>query len=240
MERRPFVRGLLAVALLFPSTRLALAQLPPLDHFKGYQASGPPGLANVTLIDQFHTEVVNLGLLNLFMPPVSKDGVPIIDPVTHFACYPITPAPLECRLVGTSDQFGPRQLQVNEARELCVPTEKNPGPVPTSLPRDHFKCYTASGPPVNQAHTLVDQFETEHVQVLQPVLFCNPVEKRHGCVRVPIRSPLEHLTCYAITPPGAPPGARPFRNQFGTGTVNIQPSVMLCVPSKKLQVGPCS
>jgi hypothetical protein len=172
--------------------------------------------------------------VDFFMPPVSKGGEPIFDEGTHMTCYGLVPAtpfgPLDLTV---DNQFGPQPITVFDARALCVPTDKLDDAIVPSAVRDHYKCYQASGFPVFTTKTLVDQFETENVTVLDPVMFCNPVVKDVGGDITPISDPTQHLTCYAIDPPGTTPGTKTIRNQFHQAAIDVFPSFALCVPSLK-------
>ena len=102
-----------------------------LDHYVCYDVtSGPPvGLANVTLTDQFHQEIVEVGDPRVFCNPADKiipdDGLPMYDPDNHLACYDIIPhvgaPPLE---VWANDQFGDSMFMVLQNELLCVPSTK--------------------------------------------------------------------------------------------------------------------
>ena len=138
-----------------------------------------------------------------------------------------------------SNQFGQQTLSVADARILAVPTGKGIPPVvapppPTDL--DHYKCYAASGPTlVNVLANLKDQFTSENVTVLRPVIFCNPVRKSHNGVATGILHPNIHLTCYTTSTSAFPGIAINIRNQFGVfNALGVRQPDLLCVPSLKL------
>jgi hypothetical protein len=197
----------------------------------------------------------------LFCNPVQKtfNGVttPILFPTAHLLMYTINPQPSTVRQVTVTNQFGGGQtLHTGRAEILAVPSGKSaiapsgafPGipPIPSPQFLDHFKCYQASGEPVVKGVvTLKDQFQTSTVELLRPVLFCNPVEKvtinsnaatAPSAVITPILHPTLHLTCYLTTPV---PFQQPvvYNNQFvmpGTvPTLLLIQSELLCVPSLK-------
>ncbi len=196
----------------------------------------------VQLQDQFDTAPEFRQVLEAirFANPVQKshDGIitPITNPDSHLKFYALAPTAVAApqRLVTVSNQFGQQVLTVQNSINLAVPTQKLPhGPFHDL---DHFKCYQASGSPVNQVVDLLDQFHFEpQVTVIQPVGFCNPVMKIHNGMITPIDHPADHLVLYEITP-------QPFTttvqtiNQFGNETTNIQPANILGVPSLKLAV----
>lgn len=220
------------------TTSTTTTTLVALDHFRVYDAIGPPGV-RVSLKDQFHEELdLQLDPVSLFLPPVDKNGGGIRDEVTHLACYPIPPPtpPFDQVTFEVDNQFGRQTVAVRNPRVLCVPTEKDPGPVPRPLSRDHFKCYEAEGNPVNEAVGMVDQFTTSTGTVRNPFLFCNPVAKTNlvNGVTTPITNPDEHLTCYLTDPVVPFTDSRSILNQFGTGVVEIRDALGLCVPSRKI------
>jgi hypothetical protein len=110
-------------------------------------------------------------------------------------------------------------------------------PAATAMNPNHYHCYA-----VKQVQTkprtvgLIDQFQSAHpVTVANPVMLCAPVQKNEE------KSPdmTTHLTCYQVE------GAKPVNkrvqvtNQFGTQTLDVGDSRMLCVPSlKSLDIGP--
>jgi hypothetical protein len=111
-------------------------------------------------------------------------------------------------------------------------------PLPTGL--DHFKCYNASGRRLEAEVRLRDEFHDGSTRVLEPVAFCNPVEKTRletptGKELTHITNPLGHLTCYTITPMPFGGLAVLITNQFGSGHLNVGPPDELCVPSLKLR-----
>jgi len=224
--------SVLAVAVaLGGSNPSADAQVPPpLDHYRMYAATGGTPLSQVTLIDQFQTQTTPLSNVEFFLVPTSKNGEPIFDPVPHLTCYGI-PTGSFSTTVSVDNQFRNGQtLTVKQPDLLCVPSEKFPQPIPVPLNRDHYKCYEAQGDPVNAIVTLADQFRPETgVQVVEPFLFCTPVDKNGEG----ILNPVEHLTCYHTLPPGLPVGIIPIRNQFGMDTLDVSSPVALCVPSIK-------
>jgi hypothetical protein len=153
--------------------------------------------------------------------------------------FQINTQPIISRTVVVSNQFGSNQtLHTADAQILAVPTGKaiqpNPPP-PPSTDLDHYKCYVASGAPVNVTATLSDQFTTETVQAFQPVLFCNPVEKIHGGVVTPIQHPLVHLTCYATSASNFPGIGVNITNQIVSASLRVAKPDLLCLPSQKLQ-----
>jgi hypothetical protein len=170
---------------------------------------------------------VDPGNVTFFMVPASKNGEPIIDEIDHLTCYDI--GGTFTATVTVANQFGLHDLEIQKPDALCVPTEKFP-PAPVPLLRDHYKCYEASGPLVGAPVNLLDQFGPASVTLIEPVLFCNPVDKNGEG----ISNDFDHLTCYQTEPPGVPVGLIPFLNQFHEDVLDVGPPVALCVPSEKL------
>jgi hypothetical protein len=120
-------------------------------------------------------------------------------------------------------------LTLGQSHYLCAPTEKLISPGPISI--DHFQCYDATGPPLNVGVSILDQFQSQTSILLDPFLFCNPVDKNGEG----IANPIDHLTCYDYTPPGLPIGSIPIRNQFfpSTDILSVNEPFALCLPSQK-------
>jgi hypothetical protein len=68
---------------------------------------------------------------------------------------------------------------------------------------------------------------------MDPLLFCNPVEKTHGTTVTPILHKEAHLACYSMTRVTFEREVS-IRNQFGAQTLVVGPPGMLCVPTRKL------
>jgi hypothetical protein len=157
----------------------------------------------------------------------------IADDRQHLTLHAIFPQAGPLRIALVQDQFGTRWLKLRGPSRLATPTQKEGHEAPQGL--DHFQCYEANGAPVNQAVALSDQFIpafTGHY-VLDPIGFCNPVEKRHGGASTEIQHPDMHLTCYSMT--RVPFSAvKQITNQFGVQKIEVGPPDRLCVPSRKL------
>ena len=232
-----------------------------LDHFKCYRVGqDDPVGETVFLRDQFGQGNADVRVATEFCNPVEKTHhdpngtstvTPIQDQGAHLKLYQITAdTPFEQRQVIVSNQFGDVQLLgVIEPLFLAVPTHKllvNLDPagdelVPTGLgppiSLDHFKCYSVFGEPVNARVNLLDQFHLEEdVDVAEPFLLCNPVEKTHNNEVFPPQSPEAHLVCYTI-PNDAFPARVVANNQFGEETLDILKPSLLCVPSEKFTLG---
>jgi len=219
-----------------------------LDHFKCYAVvQAAPVNEFVELEDQFDKAdgIVEQALVRVavfFCNPTEKftsasgAPTPIQNPDGHLKMYVITPPTTRqpVRTVLVKNQFGEQALTVFQPIILAVPTQKRPHPEPRGL--DHFKCYTARGQRLGVTVGLKDQFdkEVDVVTVLNPVGFCNPVQKAHDDVLTQIENSRDHLTCYRFTPPSTKSNLVHVANQFDTEKLFVARARYLCVPSEKL------
>jgi hypothetical protein len=180
------------------------------NHYKVYDVDDVAFGRAVVLEDEFGTISTRAGAIDLFSNPADKNSEGIPRPTEHQKWYAITdPAPPVPRQIDYFNQFGLQTLSTLAANYLVVPSEKNsegePGfcTDPTTsvgLPcvkhadcdvvagdgvcadLRHFLCYdvidngTVIGPV-----TLDDQFGNQAVNALEPVVFCNPVQKTEDC-----------------------------------------------------------
>ena len=206
-----------------------------LDHFRvypnapGFGADGPI----VQIDDQFGALTTDLGLPTRFMVPVDKNGEGLFDFFSHLTCYQINDGTAGPAVISTN-QFGAQPLTLGAPDSLCVPTENLISPGPVSV--DHYKCYLASGTSVGIGVLLQDQFGSDSVIVLSPLLFCTPAAKNGE----PIVDPVTHLTCYDTVPNSVTPGPIPTLNQFSASpeVLSLLGAESLCVPSTKQLVSP--
>ena len=216
----------------------------------------------VTLDDQFNS---SLGLLEdvevkealRFCNPVEKKFLATTTsilsataPPTFYAYGPRAPtAPLPTIIgeVAVFNQFGDQILDIESANILAVPTQKlepNPHAVPTDL--DHFKCYFAKGETPKGKSLfkgllvveLSDQLESLKHKLIEPLLFCNPVQKTDPAgVVIGVDHPLDHLTCYTLSTLTATNLKEVvMRNQINSDDVLLEVGFgdLLCVPSEKV------
>lgn len=121
------------VYLLNPAIKHAQSPgepLPVANHYKCYQAVGPPVLREVFLVDQFGPRTAMVLEPELLCNPAEKvtpDGLvyPIVNPLAHLACYRIQP-PLFYGLGALiHDQFFFGDIRFKDDCLLCVPSTKN-------------------------------------------------------------------------------------------------------------------
>ena len=113
------------------------------------------------------------------------------------------------------------------------------GPGPAARVFSHFECYDPNPigpppPPPRNVVLLTDQFGQNQTQVGPALLFCTPVMKQlqAGVTGLPVPSPADHLTCYAIT--GPPVNKRVLAmNQLDRPRLTVDKPQMLCVPTHK-------
>jgi hypothetical protein len=114
--------------LVAPARKYETGPPLPFNHYLAYEAFGVPLQMPVFLQDQFgDVEVVVMEPL-YFLNPVEKthDGLvyPIIDPMSHLACYRIDPPlPYDIQVVA-EDQFGMHDFMIMDHDCLCVPSWK--------------------------------------------------------------------------------------------------------------------
>jgi hypothetical protein len=108
---------------------------------------------------------------------------------------------------------------------------------------DHFKCYDVNSDAKFVPFDVVlrDQFETQVVTIIKPVMLCNPAVKCLDRDCTQLFNPDDHLVCYATKDSQGTPNFERreviVSNQFGQQqrlTV-LKRSNMLCVPSLKMQ-----
>ncbi len=218
--------------LCAPSTK-QIQPPPGPDHFQGYPATPAAGNDGpiVQIDDQFGSQTTDLGPPIRFLVPVDKNDEGLGDPISHLTCYQINEGDSGPAVISTN-QFGAQPLTLGTPDSLCVPTEKLIAPGPVDL--NHYKCYAASGAPLDIGVVLLDQFQARTALVLEPKLFCTPADKNGEG----IDDPINHLTCYTTDPVGESPGLVPISNQFIAGDqLQLFGPDLLCAPSTK-QVPP--
>jgi hypothetical protein len=218
---------------------------PVCQHFKCYktrQTNFPlfsPRL--VQLSDQFGTSTVTVRRPERLCNPADKNGEGIGDPTVHGMCYRIAEKGFARRDVLVENQFGSQILRVTRPETLCNPAEKDGVPMATAA--NHLKCYRVRGMEkfVPLTVTAADQFETKTVQVLKPLLLCNPVDKNGEG----IEDPACHLVCYrikdAVGQPPFSPVSVVVEDQFWSETLGAlsgecRKVAHLCVPSTKTEL----
>ena len=212
-----------------------------LDHFWSYiisrEETQQPAVT-ATLRDQFQTVTVSIGTPLQFLNPAQKtiDSVvtTIVDLNDHLTMYNLqNPALLPTsQTLTATNQFGARQLTVDRATTIMVPTQKETLRLPRRL--DHFLCYPVNGQSIAQPATLSDQFQTQDVIVEQPALFCNPVQKTIGNDTTRIQNEAAHLLCYNIRLPQSTTSRQVhIKNQLEEDLFTLTTTQMLCVPSTK-------
>jgi hypothetical protein len=104
-------------------------------------------------------------------------------------------------------------------------------------PVDHFTCYDVEGevPPLEKDVGLEDQFIAIDTTVMEPELFCNPVEKYYDGETTYISNDENHYTLYSLDYPEEEWGTWfvEVDNQFGTQNLTVVGPVLLAVPTTK-------
>ncbi|MCP4004725.1 MAG: hypothetical protein GY725_11060 [bacterium] len=214
--------------LCAPSTKEVVEPEP--DHYQSYPTVPVVGSDGpiVTIDDQFGSQTTDLGDVVSFWVPADKNDEGIDDPFSHLTCYDIVDGFAGPPVIATN-QFGAQPLVLGAPHSLCVPTEKLifPGQVDV----DHYKCYLATGAPIDVGVSIADQFQGRTTLLLEPNLFCTPASKNGEG----IDDADTHMTCYSTNPAGAPPGLIPILNQFlaGSEQIDLLGPDFLCAPSTK-------
>lgn len=206
----------------------------PPDHYKVYDVNPVTVFHPVSLQDQFDsltTKFSTLVRIDYFANPVNKNNEGAGDPNSHLVWYRMSPpgAPI-IRDVTFDNQFGTQNVRIGAPEYVLLPAEKVE--IGSEFPQftDHYECYRViQGTPVNVSVTLWDQFESDAVQVEEPVWFCNPVDKNEeGLI-----SEINHLVFYKITPQTDVLRTIYVETQFDTLTLDADSSRWLGVPSEK-------
>ena len=115
--------------------RMKPAQPPGLSHFTCYPVKLPAGTAGfnpppIQLRDQFARHPVSVRVsripVELCLPTrkiVPGRNFPIVNPVTHLLCFPLTHTPVRPR-VFDQNQFGTAVVTIGRTSMLCVPSTK--------------------------------------------------------------------------------------------------------------------
>lgn len=236
---------LASMALLLVPAGAGFAQQ-PLDHFLVYEHDPIPAGYNVRLLGQFESMPIGADLIEQthFANPTKKEhsGVTydIYDEWRHLNWYRIVQQdPEPVRHVRYWNQFGDGSVKIQDPVFLLVPAEKltHPGGSQPPVDADHYKCYeivSLGNVPPTPVVGLGDQFQYQpNVGVFSPIFFCNPVEKHHDGAVFPIINPDEHLVVYDISPWTFWKGVG-TRDQFQSASFEVQRTVWLAVPTKKL------
>ncbi len=114
--------------LVLPALKNEPTMPPPWNHYKCYDALGPPLDIPVTLYDQFGSYQMIAKEPVLFCNPVEKtvqgNVYPIMTPEAHLACYRLEPVMPGGFTAMAFDQFGDWQITLLEPCWLCLPTIK--------------------------------------------------------------------------------------------------------------------
>jgi len=242
------------IALAVPTKKEGHEMVECLNHYLLYYVSEADWLEftpveGVNLKDQFIPDGEDVTVIRpyLFANPVKKtvvggDVAEIEDEDLHWVLYDIwdEAAPSIKESIQIANQFGNDQiLELTYRDTLAVPSQKNVPPTPDL---DHFKCYrTLPEEPLDLSVSLLDQFHYDYFSgtVLEPMMFCNPVDKVHGTVTIS-SNPDNHLTVYKISAP-TDWWTVTVDNQFNDAavpqTLTVYGPVALAVPTQKVTPG---
>jgi hypothetical protein len=179
----------------------------------------------------------SLDFIDRIANPVNKlPELNMTDPDEHQVWYhfPVAGATPHGFTVAIDNQFGAQVWVVDNAADRWLVTSAQKSPHGPFQLEHHYMCYPATGPVVPMPpRDLEDQFGLELIDVLEPRVFCNPVEKTVGPTTFPVPDPDDHLACYHIEPQIDHNEARVFTDQFGVWPLTARENRLLCVPSWK-------
>ena len=146
----------------------------------------------VQVRNQFGQRRLNVTRANRLCLPSYKNETPQgqeLEPLAnldHYKCYQATePPPIAPGIppvVGLTDQFGARNVQVGRASTLCNPTRKGHDGVitPVRFPDVHLTCFKIRQPGIQPAIDVfvINQFQRRDLEVTTPVELCLPSRKR--------------------------------------------------------------
>jgi len=237
--------------LAVPSQKISWEQ--PLDHFKCYSAVGTPVFEPVQLVDQFGAINATVGEPVGFANPASKEygdlWTPTWNPNNHLTFYQLYYEGIYPEWwVKIDNQFGTnQQLWLYGPLYLAVPTQKSTHDLPEYL--DHYLVYGVSvsaNTPEGVMVDLWDQFcfmwPWADVNIYEPTLFANPVQKTHESIVTSIKNESDHLVFYIIDGGDFSLDGLSVANQFGPDFLNVFQAMydLLGVPSVKVEWGPAS
>lgn len=218
------------------------AQLPiPLDHYNEYDFAehGDAGAPTFTLVDEWGETTYTFATYDRLLVPTEQDGEPIFDPALLYTRYALEPGGEPARMISVSNKFGNMQdWMVGESVALLNPTVLEGGGGELQPPiANHYKCYRVeAGPVIGMPVMLADAFGSYSVTLTEPVLWCNPAEKRlESGETYPVVDEMAWLACYYTTFPSVFTPGIPvvITDQFGTVPQDLASRSVLCVPSMK-------
>jgi subtilisin-like proprotein convertase family protein len=223
-----------------------------LDEFLCYSTRTPLGLPrftpvpDVSLAGPFENASVDVSEPEQLCTPADKDGIGMVDAVTHLTGYRMRQGTRHVRQLGVrvATELGVISVDTLRPDLLLAPTHKGltapPSfPDPAQHDVDHYRCYRVRRTPGTDVFPrtparVVDQF-TDPIRTLslsKPRHLCLPVAKDGGGVEQPGIG----LLCYSARPA---PGEHPHdpqpglyvANQFGQQRAATMRERELCLPA---------
>jgi hypothetical protein len=234
------VPGLAVLAVLAGTPDEGFAQT---DHFRCYQAQEvfieQPRPA--VLIDELggdsDVKIHNAAWLCAPASLANAEGTQTVvtEPAGYLTFYPLSgTGGLGRREITIHNQFGTQAIDLTVARMVAVPTRVEGGPEPHGI--SPFKCYVASGEPLEVPATITDWLQTGAVSLVNPKYFCSPADWTLGEMTMPAVAGEKSLACYTVTPGSqCPRRTIDFDNAIGAPDIfRMGPSTFACVPSTVL------
>lgn len=236
------------------------------NHYKTWRVveQGPVVPRTVSVLDQImRDDNVRLDSIQYLSNPVQKCiemqpgfGIcfDIVDTTDHLTWYRAFGRDTLLQIVFQNQFTDPFNQNVRDSvlidsvRYLLLPTRKFPHQPPVKL--DHYKAYRIRNPrPVplpGFGTTLLDQFDlvdprgTEFIvpNEVVPRYFLTPARKDVGGVIGQRFDTLTHYVAYEFNPKRPTALTRDIEDQFGIHILQVDSSVLILVPTKKLKVEP--
>ncbi len=234
-------------------TSIAIEPNPP-EHFLTYQVNESKNTPKFEKTESWLGDLFGEGDYRVEKPyrllnPVDKNDEGLYDTETHMVAYKLKQQDYKKTdgydKILVENQFGEISLDIRKAKLLLVPSAKNHDDYPEELApyaADHFKCYdvkvTKNTPKFEKRYVNVydpNFDEDRKLEVKNPRLYCNPVQKIHGDYTGTILSPETPLVCYDVKKAkGEENHDRTSvftNNQFGPEALDTKKEKELCVPS---------
>lgn len=143
------------------------------------------------------------------------------------------------------DQFGTRQVQIEEPFSLLNPAEKRrtgKPAEPVNNPDDHLLCHElVPQQTANRSVRVQNQFGTRTLTVGRPLTLCAPARKSLPTEPPPGAPPtrLDHYLCYDVSneTPDLPSETMTAIDEFATRSIRIDEARDFCNPAEKRRTG---
>jgi hypothetical protein len=206
----------------------------PDEHLSWYELVDIQAPRTVNITNQFGEETWTVKDGAFLLVPAIKDGQGVLELNQHWKCYDVVSQPEPPGVtVNLQDQFHLEEdVLVGPGRYLCNPVEKNEEGPPV-FPDEHLACYDIVDDPLQQVHTLEDQFGLHPDLVVEnPELLCLPSTKEQ------VLGDVDHYRLYNLFPEDLPQPFPQFAldDQFDSVIVELTALEKIGVPVSKAHV----